>query len=41
MRTALEREIVAIGHRPETIREAEASGPMDEQALVERLAALR
>jgi hypothetical protein len=41
MRTALEREIVAIGHRPETIREAEVSGPMDAQALMERLAALR
>ncbi len=41
LRTALEREIVAIGHRPETIREADVSGPMDEAALVERLADLR
>jgi len=41
LRTALEREIVAIGHRPETIRDAEAEGPMDEAALVERLADLR
>jgi hypothetical protein len=41
LRIALEREIVAIGHRPETIREAEVAGPMDEAALVERLADLR
>ena len=41
LRTALEREIVAIGHRPETIREADAHGPMDEAALVKRLADLR
>ena len=41
LRTALEREIVAIGHRPETIRDAEGSGPMDEAALAERLADLR
>ena len=41
LRTALEREIVAIGHRPETIRDAEAEGPMDEAALAERLADLR
>jgi hypothetical protein len=41
LRTALEREIVAIGHRPETIRDAEDSGPMDEAALMERLADLR
>jgi len=41
LRTALEREIVAIGHRPETIREAEVVGPMDEAALVKRLADLR
>ena len=27
LRTALEREIVAIGHRPETIREADAQRP--------------
>ena len=41
LRTALEREIVAIGHRPEIIRDAEVGGPMDEAALVERLASLR
>jgi hypothetical protein len=41
LRTALEREIVAIGHRPEIIRDAEVRGPMDEAALVERLADLR
>ncbi len=41
LRTALEREIVAIGHRPETIREAEVTGPVDEAVLVERLARLR
>ena len=41
LRTALEREIVAIGHRPETIREADVEGPLDEAALVERLARLR
>jgi hypothetical protein len=40
LRTALEREIVAIGHRPETIRDAEEGGPMDEAALAERLAGL-
>jgi len=41
LRTALEREIVAIGHRPETIRESEARGPMDEAAMIERLRRLR
>ena len=41
LRTALEREIVAIGHRPETIRDAEVDGPMDVPALRERLARLR
>ena len=41
LRTALEREIVAIGHRPEIIREAEVEGPLDETALVARLAHLR
>ncbi|HYO43783.1 MAG TPA: hypothetical protein VES19_11350 [Candidatus Limnocylindrales bacterium] len=41
LRTALEREIVAIGHRPETIRDAEVAGPMDVAALRERLALLR
>jgi len=37
LRTALEREIVAIGHRPETIREAVVEGPVDEAVLLERL----
>lgn len=41
LRTALEREIVAIGHRPETIREARQTAPMDEAALIERLRRLR
>jgi hypothetical protein len=41
LRTALEREIVAIGHRPETIRDADVQGPMDEAALRERLGTLR
>jgi len=41
LRTALEREIVAIGHRPETIRESEASGPVDEAGMIERLRRLR
>lgn len=37
LRTALEREIVAIGHRPDTIREATMAAPVDEAALVARL----
>jgi hypothetical protein len=37
LRTALEREIVAIGHRPETIREAVIEGPVDRDVLVARL----
>jgi hypothetical protein len=37
LRTALEREIVAIGHAPETIREAALEGPADRDALLERL----
>ncbi len=37
LRTALEREIVAIGQRPETIREALIEGPVDEAMLLERL----
>ncbi len=41
LRTALEREIVAIGHRPETIRDADFEGPMDVAGLRERLARLR
>ena len=37
LRTALEREIVAIGHRPETIREGSIEGPVDAALLRERL----
>lgn len=37
LRTALEREIVAIGQRPEKICEAVVEGPVDETALVARL----
>lgn len=37
LRTALEREIVAIGHHPESIREAELEGPVNAEALLERL----
>ena len=40
LRTALEREIVAIGHRPETIREAVLEGPVDRDVLVARLGRL-
>jgi hypothetical protein len=41
LRIALEREIVAIGHHPETILDTDELGPMDEAALAERLAGLR
>jgi hypothetical protein len=41
LRTALEREIVAIGHRPDTIREARPDGAVDEAYLVARLRELR
>jgi hypothetical protein len=37
LRTALEREIVAIGHHPETIREAVVEGPVSEAMLRSRL----
>ena len=37
VRTALEREIVAIGHAPETIRETALEGPPDRDALLARL----
>jgi len=37
LRTALEREIVAIGHAPETIREAAGEGPADRDALLAKL----
>lgn len=41
LRLALEREIVAIGHHPETIREAEPTGPVDLAMLEEHLTRLR
>jgi hypothetical protein len=41
LRTALEREIVAIGHRPDTIREARPDQPLDASYLVARLRSLR
>jgi hypothetical protein len=37
LRTALEREIVAIGHAPETIRETAVAGPVTRDVLLERL----
>ncbi|MFN8629919.1 MAG: hypothetical protein U0838_06225 [Chloroflexota bacterium] len=37
LRTALEREIVAIGHAPETIRDATLAGPVTREALLARL----
>lgn len=37
LRTALEREIVAIGHAPETIRETAVEGPVDREVLLARL----
>ena len=37
LRTALEREIVAISHAPETIREAEIEGPVNHDVLLARL----
>jgi len=37
LRIALEREIVAIGHRPDVIRDEHASGRLDGAALVARL----
>jgi hypothetical protein len=37
LRIALEREIVAIGHRPEWIREEPVRGPIDREWLVSRL----
>ena len=37
LRIALEREVVAIGHRPETIREEAVSGPLDRAMLLDRL----
>lgn len=37
LRTVLEREIVALGHAPESIREVPVEGPVDHEALLERL----
>jgi hypothetical protein len=37
LRTALEREIVAIGHRPETIQDAVLEGPVDTDVLLAKL----
>jgi len=37
LRTALEREIVAIGHHPEVICEAVVERPVDDATLIERL----
>ncbi len=37
LRTALEREIVAIGHRPETICEAVVERPVDDATLIAQL----
>jgi hypothetical protein len=37
LRTALEREIVAIGHHPEAIREAELEEPVSPEVLLARL----
>lgn len=36
LRLALEREIVALGHRPATIRETAADGPVTAESLAER-----
>jgi len=37
LRIALEREVVAIGHHPETIREETVTGPVDRAVLLDRL----
>ncbi len=37
LRTALEREIVAIGHRPDAIRDGAADGPADREVLLAKL----
>ena len=37
LRIALEREVVAIGHHPETIREETIAGPVDRSVLLDRL----
>jgi hypothetical protein len=37
VRLALEREIVAIGHHPERIREERLAGPMSQDAVLARL----
>lgn len=36
LRTLLEREVVAIGHRPDSIREEPLTGPVDAADLVAR-----
>ena len=41
LRIALEREVVALGHRPEAIREEPIDGPLDADALVALLRRLR
>jgi len=41
LRIALEREIVAIGHRPDTIREGGIEGIVDEAVLIDRLRRMR
>lgn len=41
LRTALEREIVAIGHQPETIRDEPLAAAPDEAGLAARLHQLR
>ena len=40
MRVELEREYVAIFHRPDRILDVEASGPTEQDELVRRLEAL-
>jgi hypothetical protein len=37
LRTALELEIVSIGHRPDAIREAAVEGPVDRDVLLGKL----
>lgn len=37
LRTDLERQIVAIGHAPDTIREAALEGPVDREVMLAKL----
>lgn len=37
LRITLEREMVAVGHHPERIREEPLAGPVDEAAVIARL----